>query len=114
MRCEIRLLLEDDEGRPFLGVGTLWLLERIDALASVRQAALSMEMSYPKALRMIQDLERQVGQPVVVRTRGGRTHGGAVLTPFGREFLAGYLDLVHELQRTADARLADLIPPPGR
>lgn len=114
MRCEIRLLLEDDGGRPFMGVGTLWLLERITALASVRQAALDMGMSYPKALRMIQDLERQVGQPVVVRTRGGRAHGGAVLTPFGREFLEGYIELVHELQRTADARLAMLIPPPDR
>lgn len=114
MRCEIRLLLEDDEGRPFLGVGTLWLLQRIEALASVRQAALSMEMSYPKALRMIQDLERQVGQTVVVRTRGGRSHGGAVLTPFGREFLDEYVRLVHDLQALADGRLARLIPSSGR
>jgi len=113
MRCEVRLLLQDTEGRPFMGVGTLWLLQRIDQLASVRQAALAMEMSYPKALRMIQDLEGQLGQPIVLRTRGGRTHGGAVLTPFGREFLDAYVLLIHQLQQTADARLQELIQPPG-
>ncbi|PKN45062.1 MAG: ModE family transcriptional regulator [Deltaproteobacteria bacterium HGW-Deltaproteobacteria-17] len=113
MRCEIRLLLYDPAGRPFMGVGTLWLLQRIDALASVRQAALDMEMSYPKALRMIQQLENQLGQPVVVRTRGGRAHGGAVLTPFGRGFVEGYIQLIHELQDTADARISGFIRPPG-
>jgi len=113
MHCEIRLLLHDPEGRPFMGIGTLWLLQRVDQLASVRQAALDMEMSYPKALRMIQDLERQLGASVVLRTRGGRTHGGAVLTPFGRSFLEAYVQLIHDLQRTADVRMNDLIPPRG-
>jgi molybdate transport system regulatory protein len=72
-----------------------------------------MEMSYPKALRMIRDLESQLRRPVVLRYKGGRDHGGAVLTAFGREFVEAYVQLIHELQETADTRIAELIRPPG-
>ncbi len=112
MRCEIRLLLRNDENVPFMGVGTLWLLQRIEQLHSIRQAALDMNMAYPKALRMIRVLEQELGASVVERYKGGADHGGARLTSFGQEFLQLYTSVVHDLQLMADKQFSGHLSQP--
>lgn len=83
-----------------MGVGVVWLLSRIRELGSVSAAARAMELSYPKAMRMIKAVEQGLGFPVVVRHKGGSNRGGAELTPEGAGFLdaySGFQDLVNQV-----------------
>lgn len=91
--CETRIRLLDPEGEPFMGIGTVWLLEGIDRLHSISAAAQEMELSYPKALRMMNSLEAVTGKQFLLRQKGGHSRGGAELTEFARAFLAGYRQL---------------------
>lgn len=55
---------------------------------SLRSAALSMNMAYTKALRIIRSAEATLGFPLTVRTTGGKGGGGSQMTAEAREFLA--------------------------
>lgn len=90
MKIDVRVMLEDEEGQVFMGIGVIWLLKGIEEHRSISQAARDMELSYPKALRMLQNLEAGIRQPAVLRHKGGSQRGGAELTEAGREFLARY------------------------
>lgn len=104
MQCEVRIKLKDDDGNAFVGIGSIWLLENIQSFGSVRAAAAAMELSYPKALKLIKSLEDNLGYEVVKRTKGGSNHGGAELTAEGLLFLENFRKLHNELQQEADRR----------
>ncbi len=88
--CDVRVSLNDADGVPFMGIGLVWLLQRVDRFRSISEAARDMDLSYPKAIKMIKRLEEGVGQPVVLRYKGGSERGGAELTEFGAQFIARY------------------------
>ncbi len=91
MEMKNRIYLMDG-GRKFMGVGVFWLLKEIGKCGSLRQAALSLDISYSKAFRMIFDLENALGMKVLDRHRGGMSRDGAVLTEFGEKFILLYED----------------------
>ena len=113
----MRLRLLDPCGRPFLGLGGLWLLQAIASHRSIRAGAASMALSYPKALRLLRELEEAVGRPVLIRQRGGRDHGGAQLTPFAVDLVARYRQLLRRVegyaQQEYSADLATLLAAPS-
>jgi molybdate transport system regulatory protein len=79
-----RLWLEGEEGT-FLGYGRVVLLERIKESGSLAQAARSMEMSYKHAWDLLASMNRQAGCKLVETSRGGKSGGGARLTPAGEQ-----------------------------
>jgi len=84
-----RLWLEkDDHG--FLGRGRAELLERIDALGSMAQAAKAMGMGYKRAWDMVEAMNNLAEAPLVARTTGGRGGGGTRLTDHGRAMIAEF------------------------
>ena len=89
MDVKIKVIFLDEKGS-FMGVGLSELLGKTDSMSSIRKAAKSMGLSYPKAIRIIQRLEEALGKSVIERHRGGKGGGGAKLTDFGREFLEKY------------------------
>ncbi|HCF57896.1 MAG TPA: ModE family transcriptional regulator [Myxococcales bacterium] len=101
MIIDIKVMLKDESGQPFMGIGLVWLLAGIDEHHSISQAAKQMDLSYPKALRMLQSVERGLGHPVVARHRGGSERGGAELTPLGRDFLRRYDGMQKRIKRFA-------------
>ncbi len=103
-RCELKIRLLDGAGEPFMGVGLVWLLERIEALKSISKAAADMKLSYPKALRMLGDLEGALGHQVVLRHKGGSERGGAELTDEGRRLVAQFRAFCEEVQGDAQRR----------
>ena len=69
------------------GPGTAALLERVEELASLRQAALHMDMAYSKAWTIIKTAETELGFPLLTRVTGGRGGGGAQLTDGAKRLL---------------------------
>lgn len=102
----VRVMLKDDEGEPFMGIGVVWLLRGIEKHHSISQAARDMELSYPKALRMIQTLEDTLGMPMVRRYKGGHQRGGAELTSAGHSFVGRYVALLTDIQDYAGEAFA--------
>ena len=75
------------DGRVKFGDGRAQLLERIEALGSLKQAVAGMGMSYRAAWGYLRELERAAGFKLLERHPGrGRTR----LTPEGKRFLARY------------------------
>jgi molybdate transport system regulatory protein len=77
-------------GKPPFGPGKAELLEFIAATGSIRTAAQEMGMSYPRAWGLVREMNALFTDPLVTRTRGGGTGGGAVLTPLGETVLRLY------------------------
>jgi molybdate transport system regulatory protein len=74
-------------GNNFLGYGRVELLEKIEELGSLRQAAITMGMSYRKAYYAIRSINKLVPSPLVVFTKGGKGGGNALITPSGKRFI---------------------------
>lgn len=90
MRAATKITFYDDEGQKFFGEGPCQLLRSIEETGSLRAAALSMEMAYSKAMRLLKNAEKALGFPLTMRTTGGSSGGGSVLTPEGKEWLTRY------------------------
>ncbi len=94
-RLRGRLWIEGPEGT-FLGYGRVVLLEKIREHGSISAAARALEMSYLRAWKLVDSMNRQSRKPVVTKTTGGRGGGGAVLTETGERaintFWAAYGD----------------------
>jgi molybdate transport repressor ModE-like protein len=101
MELRLKLNIVDQQGTPFMGVGTLRLLERIEQRASIAGAAREMNLSYVKALRMVNRLEACAGCSLLIRTRGGKDRGGTSLTPIARAWIREYRRLDERVREQA-------------
>ncbi len=77
----------------FLGEGRVALLREIERSGSINKAAAAMNMSYLKAWKLIDAMNKLSGRPLVVRTSGGKGGGGTVLTEHGIQMIQLYEDL---------------------
>ena len=73
------------------GPGKAELLRHIGETGSITKSAARMDMSYNRAWTLVRDMNRLFRKPLVARTRGGATGGGASLTPEGKDVLRRYL-----------------------
>jgi molybdate transport system regulatory protein len=76
-----------------LGPGKARLLELVGELGSISAAARTMDMAYRHAWELIDDLNQCFGGPLVETRRGGRSGGGAVLTPLGEQVLGRFQEI---------------------
>lgn len=89
----------------FFGPGTAQLLEMIDLTGTISAACEAMHMSYTKAWKMLNQVEKQLGDKVVVRVNGGSEGGYTLLTEKGRRLLTAYRGMQRELKEQTDALL---------
>jgi molybdate transport system regulatory protein len=90
INLKVKISLINNKNESFMGIGLVWLLERIKKFRSIRLAAKDMGMSYMKAHGILNRLERNLSQPILIRRRGGYDRGGAKLTDFAEKFIAEY------------------------
>lgn len=87
--CRLTIRFFGEEEKCF-GPGIACLLRHIQKSGSIRKAALAMGMAYSKAWSILNRAEEMLGFPLLVRTAGGKTGGGAQLTPEGMAYLEQY------------------------
>lgn len=92
-----KLLIETALGT-FLGDRRIRLLEAIDKLGSISQAAKAVPISYKAAWDAVDDMNNVAPEPLVNRATGGRHGGGTELTAYGRRLIAFYRALEKESQ----------------
>lgn len=96
----------DDHGS--FGPGKARLLELIDELASLRQAASAMDMSYRQAWLLIKAAENTFGAPLIETATGGTRGGGSHLTKLGREVVTRYRSVEAGANRATKSEIAEL------
>ena len=90
MKAVTRIIFLDDQGDKFFGEGPFRLLCAVEETGSLRAAAMSMNMAYTKALKVLKNAEAALGFPLTARTTGGKDGGGSQLTPEGKEWITRY------------------------
>ena len=90
MKAVTRITFLDDGGEKFFGEGPARLLRGIEETGSLRAAAMSMDMAYTKALKLMKHAEEALGFSLITRTTGGKTGGGSLLTLEGKQWLHQY------------------------
>jgi formylmethanofuran dehydrogenase subunit E len=91
-------------GKPLFGQGRMFLLEAIDQLGSISQAAQALDISYRKAWSYINAMEERLRVKLVERRSGGKDGGGAVLTVEAKSFLRKYRILEESIKEVVDER----------
>lgn len=100
INLKVKIYLENEQDK-FMGIGVLWLLQGISECNSLRGAAAKLGISYSKAYRMVQNLEKSLGVNILQRRRGGMQRSGASLTDFGKAFI----DLYDQFQQNCKSLL---------
>ena len=104
MKAVTKITFLDDNNEKFFGEGPARLLRGIEKTGSLRASAMSMDMAYTKALKLIRNAENALGYPLIRRTTGGKDGGGSLLTPEGKEWLTRY-EAYRDACRQANSRL---------
>ncbi len=99
-RLRFRLVLGPDI---VVGPGKADLLAAVAETGSIAAAGRSMGMSYKRAWYLLDTMNRCFRSPLIEANKGGRGHGGATLTPMGREVLERY----RSIEATASAVVWD-------
>ncbi|MEZ5757346.1 MAG: LysR family transcriptional regulator [Emcibacteraceae bacterium] len=91
---KIRILSGDELA---MGPGKADLLDQISKTGSIAAAGRAMNMSYKRAWDLVETMNKCFKTPLVEKSKGGATKGGAIVTPLGKEILGQY----RKIQRTA-------------
>lgn len=90
------------------GPGISELLKEIEIKSNIKDAALSLGMSYSKARNILKRLEDEIGFEVITIKYGGKKGGETYLTENGKELLKLY-DKYREALEKESNRLYDEI-----
>ena len=104
MKAVTRIIFLDDSGEKFFGEGPARLLNGVCEHGSLRAAAMSMNMAYTKALKLIRNAEQALGFELIYRSSGGKDGGGSCLTEKGKEWLQRY-EAYRDACKQANSRL---------
>jgi molybdate transport system regulatory protein len=86
-RLSIRIDLENGDR---IGPGKIALLEAIRTTGSISAAARALRMSYRRAWLLVEEVNHALREPAVTAETGGRSGGGAVVTPAGERLVGLY------------------------
>jgi len=102
MKVDAKISLLNNKNKPFMGIGLIWLLERIKKFHSINEAAKDMRMSYSKAIKILNNLEKNLKRKVIVRIKGGDERKRTYLTSFGEKFIKEYDRFQKRIKKSAE------------
>lgn len=106
MKVKIKIYFTDEDDKQFMGIGVYWLLVGIKKYGSIRKAAGNMQLSYVKALSMLNNLEKTLNKKILIRKRGGDSREGATLTLAGKKLILMYDEYQDKVKSFADFEFA--------
>ncbi|MFH1615576.1 MAG: hypothetical protein ABIG61_10905 [Planctomycetota bacterium] len=98
----------ESAGLHVFGTGLARLLENVDRLGTLQEAARAADMSYRYAWNLIHTAEVHLGKTLINRHAGGRHGGSSVLSHDGLYILKVFKQLNEEVAVFADRRFAKL------
>ena len=87
-------------GSSVIGEREARLLDAVDRVRSIKDAATEAGISYRTAWSAIQQMEQALGRPIVVSRAGGPGGGATTLTDECRRLLSLYQDLRRRLEES--------------
>lgn len=108
LQLDLRLCLHAETA--FWNLECAQFLELIQTTGSMLNACQCMHMSYSRGWKMINEIERQLGYPLLLRSQGGPSGGGSALTPRGQQFLSTFLKMQEEIKTQSQAIFARYFP----
>ncbi len=97
VKTKIWLVNEKDE--PIMGEGKTSLLNAIREEGSLNKACKKMKISYKHAWLLLKEMEKSVGEPVIIKRRGGKDQG-TFLTEKALDLLKEYETYQNMLAQT--------------
>lgn len=70
-----KLWLVSDKEKPIIGEGKAALLKAINEEGSLNRACKKMGISYKHAWLLLKEIEETVGEPIIIKKRGGKDQG---------------------------------------
>ena len=99
----------EKSGSHVFGSGLARLLENVDRLGSLQDAARAANMSYRYAWNLISAAEKHLGRMLVLRQAGGCNGGSSSLCDDGRRMLDAFRRLDREVADFADERFLAIL-----
>ncbi|MCZ4296506.1 winged helix-turn-helix domain-containing protein [Henriciella marina] len=90
------------------GPGKATLMRAIAEHGSIRKAAAALSMSYPRALKLIDEMNGDFAAPLIASTHGGASGGGSELTPTGESVLGLYAEITEAASTASSAAMGKL------
>jgi molybdate transport system regulatory protein len=87
------------DGVFLMGPNYLRFLAAVEENGTIREGGRAVGWSYRTCLNRLRRMERVLGAPILVTTRGGRTGGGARLTPEARRLVRVFTRWQREVER---------------
>ncbi len=75
------------DGKPFFGEGRYTILRSIERYGSIKRASEEIGIPYRRIRGAIYVMEKAIGVPLVLRSRGGASGGGASISQAASELL---------------------------
>ncbi|MEO0449904.1 MAG: LysR family transcriptional regulator [Pseudomonadota bacterium] len=91
------------------GPGKAALLRALREAGSIRAAAETLGMSYPRALKLIEQMNASFRTPLVETQHGGSSGGGAFVTLLGDNVLSLYEDICMAANRQNTTALTKIM-----
>ncbi|PWJ44335.1 winged helix-turn-helix domain-containing protein [Sediminitomix flava] len=98
----------EENGQTLLGEGRVRLLEALLECGSISASAKKLGISYRKAWRLIDELNKAAGEGVVLKSSGGKGGGGTVVTEKGTKLIKEYRELQVRFYNFLDGELANI------
>lgn len=106
IQCRVRVTRGGDIA---IGPGKMDVLAAIRDAGSISGAARQMGMSYRRAWLLVETMNSCFERPLVETATGGKSGGGARLTPEGERILSRYATMMVEVDAVAERHLLALL-----
>lgn len=95
LRLHYKIWFTDDNDKGILGDGKYKILKAIDESGSLMSACENLGITYRRTWNDLKSIEKQLGFPLLEKTRGGADGGSTILTPEGNKLIRAFDDF-HE------------------
>jgi len=108
MEVKSKVWLEK-KGKLAFGIGKYSILKEIAKTGSINKAAKNLGMSYRHAWSYISSAEKRLGEPLLIKAKGGEKGGGAVLTNYAKNLIEKFERLEEDVREFTNKRFGEIL-----